>query len=193
MALYPLSPLPRQTNGIPYNDPTYRSQFDGGAISTRARFLRRRMTGMLLTYTINHDELMTLQDFWTQHRGPALPFEFRLPSQWAHTVVTGTAGTPYTITTQGQHGFQTGEQVYIENVDPVANGIQTVTRQTPTTVTLDSTSGGGSATSGTIIRYWPKARFLSEEWGPFVPIMGFGPPRDTEGLHTVVIGIEESW
>ena len=189
MVMFPNIPEPRSTTPLPFIRPTVRSQFDGGAIATRAKYLNRRVVSLQLGYLGTMDEFQTLSDFWESVAGSALTFEFEYP--YPQTIVQGTAGTPYTITTAFQHGYETGEQVSIGNVGGGIDGKHTITRVTPVQFTLDGTSGGIGVTSGLATRYFPRMGFVGDILGPFQPQFGFGAPVDDQGMLIWTLTLEE--
>ena len=191
MPTYPTSPAPRSVIVLPYQRQAFVSRFDGGAIATRARYRKRRVVALQLTYLINNDDLVTLQDFWDEVAGTVLSFDFTYP--YPHSVTNATTGTPIVLTTSHGHGFQTTEQVFVAGVNATANGVRTVTRLTRTTFELDGTSGVAGGSSGTVARYFPNMRFSSDTIGPFTPNQDYGAPFDDNAVITVVITLEESF
>lgn len=189
MPTFPTTPAPQSVSVLPFRRDAFVSQFSGGAIATRAKYRKRRVVDLQLTYLLTNDELMTLLDFWEDVAGPVLTFDFTYP--YPHTVINATDAAPIVITTFYGHGLETGEQVTVAGVNATANGTRTITRLSRTTFSLDGTVGGGGGTSGTIARYFPTMRFSQELLGPFVPTPGYGAPADNNAVIPVVLVLEE--
>jgi hypothetical protein len=68
-----------------------------------------------------------------------------------NTILTAGVGSPILVTTNGStHKFTTGDSVTISGVtgNPEANGTFTITYVSPTSFTLDGTTGSGAGTGG---------------------------------------------
>ena len=65
-------------------------------------------------------------------------------------VVAATDTSPVVITTEGEHGFATGDAVTVRDVEgnTGANGTWKVTVRSETTIVLDGSEGSGAYTSG---------------------------------------------
>ena len=190
MPTFPTTPAPLRCTMPAYTDPAYVSQYQGGAIATRSKYLRRRAM-YRVDYLVTTEGLNQLADFWETTRGTVLPFVFVYP--YPHINIVATDTTPVVVTTPYAHGYQTGYQVMVTNANATINGIQTVTRVTAVSFSLDGTSGGGGAADGQVARYFPTMRFSSDTFPLPEPIDGIGAGFGASGLFAINFDIEESW
>lgn len=179
MAVYPESPRPRQITPLPFNRASITSQFDGGAISTRTKYLRRRVVQLQLAYTVRFNEYSVLLDFFAETAQSVLPFEFYYPVP--HAIANVFVGSPAQMSFYYPHGYQTGEQVYIRN-NAALDGTYTITRLNANNVTVDGTSVGTAAAGGHSGRYFPKMRVTGDTFGPFASQRG---PHGLAAAHPV--------
>ena len=178
----------RTATPIIYSDDQFVSQFDGGAIATRSKFLNRRGS-VRLEYIVNHDNYLYLTDFFDEVRGATLTFDFTFP--YPHTECTTTASTPVSVTTRFRHGYRTGEWVFVSGTEPGVDGARQITRVSATEFTLDGTTGTSASRVARVSRHFPTARFINTIFGPFPSLFGFGAPRDAGGKIPVILDISE--
>lgn len=188
MPSYPTIPIPRLVTPFGYSDAAFVSQFDGGARSSRARYLKWRAM-LRLDYLATMEDVHILQDFWQDVRGTVLPFDFTYP--YPHTGITADSATPVRVDTQVAHGYHSGDQVVITNANATVNGTQTITRLSATAFSVDGTSGGGGASSGEVARFLPAVFFTTDIFPTPGPIMGYGAGFDASALMPVTLSIQE--
>ncbi len=114
--------------------------------------------------------------------------------------VTGATNTaPITITTSGDHGFETGDTVTVRDVEgnTAANGSWTVTAPNDTTLVLDGSegndryTGGGTVASGDLLDRWSTAVGGVVQYAIILAIVLF----IARGLAPAVLGLRppDSW
>lgn len=188
MPTYPIVQSLISATPLTYFDEQFVSQFDGGVIATRSRYLNRRAS-IQLSYLVANEGLVTLSDFFDEVRGATLTFDFTYP--YPHTGVSTTAATPVVATTPFSHGYRTGEQIDLQGVAPGVDGVYPVTKLSATTFSLDGSSSIVTSSTATVARHFPAARFGTTQFGPFTPQRGFGAPANDSGMIPVVLTINE--
>ena len=191
MATYPTSPRPNDT-GLPAAfDPALESRFDGGSISTRSKYLTERSI-IVLSYTTYLTEYRIFEDFRRQVRGRALTFDFTYP--WGETIQEVKDTTPVGLVTQANHGFATGQQVTLTNVNPSIDGVHTITVTGLDSFSLNGTTASGTANNGgNAARYFPKMRLVVTGNTMPAPTKLSGPPTNNEAIVQYIMTLEEDF
>ena len=191
MATYPAVPVPNSTDPPAYLDPVIEARFDSGAIATRSKYLRRRLT-ITLNYTTRIDQYYIIDAFINEVRGRAQTFDWTYPHGQSIEEVKDT--TPIGITFQYPHAFSTGDLVSITNANPSINGIHTVTRTSEIDLTLDGTTNSGTQNDGgKMTWYFPKMRLVLANGLQPAATKLRGPLTDNHGIVSYSVTLEEDF
>lgn len=191
MATFPTIPRPNSAEVPTWVDPALEARFDGGAIATRSKYLKRRAIITLL-YITDMNGYYTLSDFSDEVRLRALTFDFTFPQ--SHTIIEVKDTTPIGIVTKAFHGFRTGNQVQIANANPSVDGLRMITRTNADDFTLDGTTASGTVNNGgSVALYFPKMRFVFPQGAFPAPAKLRGPTTDNHGLVQFGLTLEEDF